>query len=137
MTEFSLEILTPGRRLFEGTVTEVVLPGYKGESGVLGGHENFVGALETGVLKFVHSGNDHWFMLSSGVYEVREGKVSILADMAEEASAVDVEQSQAKVEELGDTLSKMSSFDDTYPRLKLEYDRAQARLQAHRRTQLN
>lgn len=137
MSNFTLEILTPGRSLFKGEVSEVVLPGFDGEDGILDGHENFVGALETGVLKFVHSGNDYWFMVSSGVFEVREREVSVLADVAEEATEVDLEASKSSLEELEEKVSNLSSYSAEYKRAKVEFDRARARLEVHRRTQLN
>ena len=108
-----------------------------GEDGILGGHENFVGALETGVLKFVHSGNDYWFMVSTGVFEVRGGEVSVLADVAEEAAEVDLEASKSSLEELEEKVSKLSFYSAEYKRAKVECDRAKARLEVHRRTQLN
>ena len=137
MSSFTLEILTPGRSLFKGSVSEVVLPGFDGEDGILGGHENLVGALETGVLKFVHNGNDYWFMVSSGVFEVHEGDVSVLADVAEEATDVDLDASKASLDELEQKVSTLSSYSNEYKRAKVEYDRAKARLEVHRRTQLN
>jgi len=134
--QFSLRVLTPSRELISALVTEVLLPAHDGEVGVLAHHGNFIGVLGTGVLKLVTKGDDYWFMVSSGVFEVREGELTVLADVGEAMNDIDVEAARKKMVELEPTLSGKSEFDPEYDFIKVEFERAKARLEAHRRTQL-
>ena len=133
--EFSLEILTPGRELLTTQVSEVVLPAYDGERGILANHEDFIGLLGTGAVKIVQDGDDYWFMVSSGVYEVKGGAVTLYAELAETADEVDPEAAEKQVKELEQVFSKTSEFDpEKYPMQKLAFDRSRARLEVHHRT---
>ncbi|MCB0359426.1 MAG: ATP synthase F1 subunit epsilon, partial [Bdellovibrionales bacterium] len=134
--ELQLQILTPGRELFSGSVSELLLPSFDGEIGVLPAHEDFIGLLGTGVMKIVHHGNDYWFMVSSGVYEVRGSSVTVLAEVAEAAESVDVDTAKAQEAALAPEVSAKSSFEPEYEDLATEYQRARARIEVHRRTHL-
>ncbi len=136
--EFDVEILTPVQTLFAGKATEVVLPAYDGEVGVLADHSNFIGLLGTGALKIVTDGDDYWYMLSSGVYEVRGGKLTILAELGESPEAVnDVDALNIRRKELEAAMGDIKVVTPgQYPLLKKEYDQIRARLEIHRRTEL-
>lgn len=137
MARFSFEILTPSRKVYGADVTEVLLPAHDGEAGILPDHGDFVGVLGTGALKIVENGDDYWYMVSSGIYEVKDGAVTVFADIAESAREVDVDASSAQVKELEKKFSDTAQFSpDEYPAQKLAYDRAKARLEVHRRTDL-
>lgn len=133
---FQLEILTPGKKLLATEVSEVVLPAYDGERGVLAGHENFVGLLGTGALKLVRDGNDYWYMVSSGIYEVKGGTVSVLAEVAQEADEIDPAAAQALLPELEKKLAGLSTYELDYKLIKMRCERAQAQIAVHRRTTL-
>lgn len=133
---FHLEIVTPRRVLFRDEVSEVVLPAYDGEAGVMAQHEDFIGLLGTGVLKIVKDGDDYWFVVSSGVYEVRNGTLKVIAEMGQEAGEVDVAAAQSELKALEPKLDQINLFEPESQRLKVEYDRAKARIQVHRRTEL-
>lgn len=134
---FTLEILTPAKEICREPVTEVILPAYDGETGVLPNHGDFIGVLGTGVLKLVREGNDYWFLVSSGIYEVKDGVVTIFADLAEPDSVIDVAQAEkdkAYYTELlaGETTVEPEQFEEYQQKLKL----AEARLEVNRRTTL-
>ncbi len=137
MAQFPFEILTPSSKVYSAEVTEVLLPAYDGETGILPDHGDFVGVLGTGVLKLVEGGNDYWYMVSTGIYEVKQGKVTVFADIAESAEQIDVDASSELVKELDKTFSDAAKFSaEEYPTQKAAYDRAKARLEVHRRTDL-
>ena len=134
--EFSLEILTPGRELVHAQITEVVLPADDGEVGILAEHEDFIGLLGTGPVKIVRGGDDYWFMVSSGIFEVIDGKVTLFAEVAENASEVDVAAAKQKIAELDAVFDDPQKFSpEEYPSQKLVYDRNMARVEIYRRTQ--
>ena len=137
-TYFEVQILTPASTLFRGKATEVVLPAFDGEVGVLAGHGDFVGLLGTGSLKIVTEGNDHWYILSSGTYRVSSGVLTVLAEKGEEPEKnVDLPTLTARLNELEKILGDFKSFTpEEFPQLKLEYDQTKARIEVYRRTQL-
>ncbi len=90
-----LEIVSPEATLFSGEVTSVAVPGTDGAFQMLNMHAPIVSILEQGIVKIqgnlsldnehaskFKKGNDNEFLLEieSGVIEVRENKVIILAD---------------------------------------------------------
>ena len=90
--EFHVTIMTAGDELFNGTVSELVLPAHDGQVGILAHHENFVGLLGTGLLKAVKGSNDYWLMVSCGVFEVLDGEVVVLAQSAETEELLELGQ---------------------------------------------
>ncbi|MFN8390471.1 MAG: ATP synthase F1 subunit epsilon [Bdellovibrionota bacterium] len=137
-TEFDVEILTPAKTLFAGKATEVVLPAYDGEVGVLAEHSDFIGVLGTGPLKIVTAGDDYWFMLSAGVYQVQGGALTILADVGESpGTGQDVDALNQRLKDLEAKMGDTKSFDPKeYELLKVEHDKVRARLEVYRRTAL-
>ena len=137
MSDINVQIFTPSRELFKGEVSELLLPSFDGEVGVLPGHKDFTGLLGTGVLKIVQNGDDYWFVVSSGVYEVQNGEVTVLAEVGESAKEVDIEAAQVQEKELEEVLKDQNQYSDEFADLRVRYERAQARREVHRRTNLN
>jgi F-type H+-transporting ATPase subunit epsilon len=133
--EFAFRVVTQSRPLVSTDVTEVVLPGFDGEVGILAGHQDFIGVIGTGVLKVVRGGDDYWYMVSSGVFQVQNGEVTVLVESGEDAREVDVESCRTKLRELEDALETKSTSQEI-DRTRLEFDRTKARIEAHRRTAL-
>ncbi len=77
-----LEILTPDRKLFEGEVTSVKVPGSKGQFEVLKNHAPIISALEKeGKVRVITSDNKTvYFDVKGGVIEVLKDKVIILTE---------------------------------------------------------
>ena len=134
--EFQARILTPRAELFSAQVTEALIPGFDGECGVLAEHEDFVGLLGTGVLKVVSAGDDFWFMVSSGVFELASGTLTVLTEVAESAKDIDIEFAKKRATELEPALTNLNSYNEKSHSERIEYDRARARLEAYRRTHL-
>ncbi len=135
-TEFRITISSPARKLLETEATEVILPGFDGEVGVLAGHQDFIGLLGTGVLKLVRGGDDYWFMVSGGVFEMKGGVLSVLTEVGEKPDDIDFEGAQARAESLEPELLKKSTYSKDHEGLFVEYQKERARLEVHRRTEL-
>lgn len=133
--EFSLEILTPARQVSSGRVSEVVLPAYDGECGILADHADFIGLLGTGVLKIVEAGKTRYLVVSSGVFRVEGGDVTVLADEADKPEEIEIEAVQKRTRELEDTFVDMDKFSaDDYPVQLTEYRKLVALAEVYRRT---
>jgi len=76
-----LEIITPDKKLFEGEVSLVQLPGKDGSFELLNNHAPIVSALGVGKIKLVDKeGKTQFFEIKSGVIEMSKNKIIVLAE---------------------------------------------------------
>ena len=76
-----LEIITPDKKIFSGTINLVQVPGSKGSFAVLEYHAPIISTLEKGKIKVVERrGVESYFKISGGVIEVKDNNVIILAE---------------------------------------------------------
>lgn len=76
-----LEIVTPDKKVFEGEVKLVQLPGSKGGFEILTNHAPIISTLEKGTIK-VQDKNDkeHLFEVNGGVIENKSNKIIVLVE---------------------------------------------------------
>jgi F-type H+-transporting ATPase subunit epsilon len=78
-----IEIITPDRRVFEGDIKSVRVPGKKGSFQVLKDHAPIVSTLESGNVIIVdEEGNEKIVEIDGGVIEVKANRIILLADAA-------------------------------------------------------
>jgi F-type H+-transporting ATPase subunit epsilon len=78
-----LEIITPDKKVFEGEVNLVQLPGSKGSFTMLKNHAPIISTLTRGKIKVQDvSGREHHFEISGGVVENLANKVVVLVESA-------------------------------------------------------
>ena len=76
-----IEIITPDKKIFEGEVKSVRVPGKKGSFQVLKDHAPIISTLENGSVRIVdQENNEIIYEISGGVIEVKANKVILLAD---------------------------------------------------------
>ncbi len=76
-----LEIITPEKKLFEGKVELIRVPGDKGQFVILQYHAPIISTLHKGKVKVEESiGNPQYFDIEGGVVEVQRNKTIILAE---------------------------------------------------------
>jgi|Deesub1362B_J571_1020462.scaffolds.fasta_scaffold03129_2 F-type H+-transporting ATPase subunit epsilon len=95
---FDLEILTPDKVAFTGTVTYVKAPGSEGYFGILANHAPLLAALTVGELEIETEGKRRFFAISGGFLEVLKNRVRILAETVEESTEIDVKRAAAALE---------------------------------------
>ncbi|MBN1915845.1 ATP synthase F1 subunit epsilon [Candidatus Dojkabacteria bacterium] len=78
-----LKIVSSSKKLFEGDVEEVYVPGSKGQMGILKNHRNMISTLDVGQVKIKNLEGEEIFILNGGFVEVKGEEVIILADEAE------------------------------------------------------
>jgi F-type H+-transporting ATPase subunit epsilon len=76
----NLEILTPDKKVFEGEVTSVTVPGTMGSFEILNHHAPIISTLEDGKLTVRGTGKENTFLIQGGVVEVSNNKVIVLAE---------------------------------------------------------
>ncbi|MDA3879090.1 MAG: ATP synthase F1 subunit epsilon [Prolixibacteraceae bacterium] len=74
-----LEIITPDKKLYSGSIYMVRLPGTKGSFSILQNHAPIISTLEKGIIKVIDKGNKTFlFDIEGGVAECRENKIAVL-----------------------------------------------------------
>ncbi len=76
-----IEIITPDKKIFEGEIKSVRVPGKKGSFQVLKDHAPIISTLENGLVRMVDQENrEIIYEISGGVIEVKSNKIILLAD---------------------------------------------------------
>jgi len=76
-----LEIITPDKKIFEGEVKSVTIPGSKGSFQILKNHAPIISTLEKGAVKVVDENKkEHSFDVESGVVENKKNKIIVLLE---------------------------------------------------------
>ncbi|WP_442588661.1 ATP synthase F1 subunit epsilon [Pedobacter sp. AW31-3R] len=76
----TLEILTPDKKIFEGEVTAVTVPGTMGSFQILHDHAPIISTLEDGPVIIKTKAKDETFNIKGGVVEVLKNKIIVLAE---------------------------------------------------------
>jgi F-type H+-transporting ATPase subunit epsilon len=78
-----LEIITPDKKVFEGEVNLVQLPGSKGSFTLLKNHAPIISTLDKGTIKVVDAlGKEYFFNVTGGVIENLANKTVVLVESA-------------------------------------------------------
>lgn len=76
-----LEIITPDKKLFEGTIKSAIFPGSEGSFGILNNHAPMIATLKNGNIEITEESNNKVnFQVKGGVIEVLKNKVIVLAE---------------------------------------------------------
>ncbi len=75
-----LEIITPDKKVFEGEVDAVSVPGAKGSFQMLNNHASIISTLINGKVKVKGKNGEESFDVKGGVVEMLNNKVIILAE---------------------------------------------------------
>jgi F-type H+-transporting ATPase subunit epsilon len=78
----NLEIVSPEKKLYKGSVRLVQVPGKKGSFEVLENHAPIISTLEAGSVKIETNNNDvQYFEITGGVIEVKKNNIIVLVEM--------------------------------------------------------
>ncbi len=76
-----LEIISPGKIIYQGEVKLVSLPGKKSPFEVLKNHAPIISTLSRGILRVVEeNGKEKLFQIDGGVVENKENRMVVLVD---------------------------------------------------------
>ncbi len=106
MAEFTLEIVTPEKKVFSSKVQSVTVPGSKGNFQVLFNHAPLISSLEIGKIKVVTPDNKtHIYATSGGTVEVLNNNVLVLAETLEYIENIDIKRAEASLQRAKERLS--------------------------------
>jgi F-type H+-transporting ATPase subunit epsilon len=79
--KMKIEIITPDRKVYEGEIKSVRVPGKKGSFQVLKDHAPIISTLEEGSVIIIDQDNNKAiFEINGGVIEVKTNKIILLAE---------------------------------------------------------
>ncbi len=77
-----LEIITPEKKIFEGEIERIRLPGSKGSFEILRGHAPIVSTLEKGEIRVINQNNEKLtWNIEGGIVENKTDKIIVLLDL--------------------------------------------------------
>jgi F-type H+-transporting ATPase subunit epsilon len=94
--KFPLRVVSVERSLFEGEVDFIIVNGADGELGVLARHAPLMTILKPGSLRIqeTYGGEEQQLFVGGGFLEVLPDRVTVLADVAEHADEISIEQAE-------------------------------------------
>ncbi len=77
--EFKVEIVNPEKSfLLKEDVTEVVIPAFEGEMGILKDHISIISFLKPGIIKIFSKNKEEKFYVEDGIVEFKDNSLSVL-----------------------------------------------------------
>ncbi|MEM6911141.1 MAG: ATP synthase F1 subunit epsilon [Verrucomicrobiota bacterium] len=103
-----LRIVTPESEIFSGEVDIAVLPGFKGEMGVLPQHAPLVTTLHPGELSYTIGDQTKELAVGEGLVEITFEGISVLTDLALGEDEIDEEIVEAAMKKAQEALDELS-----------------------------
>ena len=95
--EFKVEIVNPDKSfLSKEDVTEVVVPAFEGEMGILKDHISIISFLKPGIIKIYSKSDQEQYYVEDGIIEFKNNNLSVLTSSIFDLKDLD----KNKVEEL-------------------------------------
>ena len=125
-----VEIVTAERLVYsEEGVDRLIVPGVEGELGVLTLHAPLLTMIQPGMMRIVKGEEEVEMAITGGFIEVRDNRITILADAAERAEEIDVERAEEARRRAERLIGEREAEVDLV-RVQAELARALARIKA-------
>ena len=106
INKFELTIISAERKVFDGEVENVLVPGMIGDFLVLSNHAPCISSIRPGFLEFSEGTSDKQrYFVSGGIIEVINNMVSVLVDSAVSGDKIVKEDITNLISEVDDKLS--------------------------------
>ena len=93
--EFKVEIVNPEKSfLTKEDVTEVVVPAFEGEMGILKDHISIISFLKPGIIKILSKSGEENYYVEDGIVEFKDNNLSILTSSILNLSDIDKSKQQ-------------------------------------------
>ena len=107
--EFKVEIVNPEKSfLSEENVTEVVIPAFEGEMGILKDHISIISFLKPGIIKVYSKSEETKYFVEDGIVEFKDNNLSILTSSIFKVSDLD----RNKIDQLVKGAEKETAVDN-------------------------
>ena len=110
--EFKIEIVNPEQSfLSKEDVTEVVVPAFEGEMGILKDHISIISFLKPGVIKIFSKSGEENFYVEDGIVEFKNNNLSVLTSSIFNIKDIDKDKINKMLKE-AEEYSKNSEITD-------------------------
>ena len=93
--EFKVEIVNPEKSfLAKDDVSEVIVPAFEGEMGILKDHISIISFLKQGIIKILSKSGEENFYVEDGIVEFKNNNLSILTSSIYNLSDLDKSKQQ-------------------------------------------
>ena len=107
--EFKVEIVNPEKSfLSKENVTEVVVPAFEGEMGILKDHISIISFLKPGLIKVYSKSEENKYFVEDGIVEFKDNNLSILTSSIYNMTDLD----RNKIDQILKEAEKESSVDN-------------------------
>ena len=107
--EFKVEIVNPEKSfLSKENVTEVVVPAFEGEMGILKDHISIISFLKPGIIKVYSKSEENKYFVEDGIVEFKDNNLSILTSSIFKVSDLD----RNKIDQLVKGAEKETAVDN-------------------------
>ncbi len=96
--KFNVEIISPDRSILKTETSEVIIPSYEGEMGILKDHIPLITFLRPGILRLIDD-KDRRFFVAEGTVEFSNNNLLILTSSAKEISEIDKDSLNSLISE--------------------------------------
>ena len=105
--EFNLEIVNPEKSfLLKDDVTEVVVPAFEGEMGILKDHISLISFLKPGIIKVFSKNDEEKFYIEDGIVEFKDNNLSILTSYITSLKNIDAKNINKLLKNAEEALAK-------------------------------
>ena len=132
MDAYSIEIVTPIKKISQESVKYIRCPGIDGSFGIMKKHRVGVFALDIGEIKIETNSETEWYSTSGGFVEIGSDKVELLLESIERSNEIDVKRATEALERAKNRKSNpQEKIDST--RLEASLTRAMNRLRVSKK----
>ena len=112
--EFKIEIVNPEKSfLVKEDVSEVVVPAYEGEMGILKDHISIISFLKPGIIKILSKSGDENYYVEDGIVEFKNNNLSILTSSILNVADMDKSQQQVLLKQAEEESAKEETTDQS------------------------
>ena len=104
---FNLEIVNPEKSfLLKENVSEVVVPAFEGEMGILKDHISIISFLKPGIIKVFKGSEEEKFYVEDGIVEFKDNNLSILTSYITSLKNIDAKNINKLLKNAEEDLAK-------------------------------
>ena len=112
--EFKIEIVNPEKSfLVKDDVSEVVVPAYEGEMGILKDHISIISFLKPGIIKILSKSGNESYYIEDGIVEFKNNNLSILTSSIFNIADMDKSKQQDLLKQAEEESGKEETSDQS------------------------
>lgn len=127
---FKLNLVTPEKKIvMEQELEEIILPAFRGELDILPGHAPMLTTLGAGLLKYrLKGGETQKLAIGWGYCQVSAQGVNVLAEVATEASEIDLAKANQAVQRIEKAMATELMTDQQWEKVTQDLQRLRAEI---------